>query len=272
MNFLSRSLQYDATARALQTQKTHEIIAYSLDTSPSGRSIQVTWRRHSVEPPAGFNSKSAHSSTVPETLEFEKSLPENQGSTSRQRLESILLISREPVSPRKLAQLADLADATQARTLARQLNEVYDAGGHAFRIEEVAGGYMMLTRPQFASWLRKFERVKPEEHYSQNALETLAIVAYRQPVLRANIEAIRGVGCDEILRQLMERDLVRICGRSEELGRPYLYGTTKRFLQLFGLRTLDRLPRSDWVRQAEVQFQNQHSDNIQPSDSYSSEV
>ncbi len=130
----------------------------------------------------------------------------------------------------------------------------------------------MLTRPQFASWLRKLERVKPEVHQSQSAIETLAIVAYRQPVLRADIEAIRGVGCDEVLRQLMQRDLVRICGRSEELGRPYLYGTTKSFLQLFGLRSLDRLPRADWVRQAEVQFDNQVTDNSQPRDSFSSEV
>ncbi len=196
----------------------------------------------------------------------------NQSTTPRQRLEAVLLISREPVSPRKLALLADLADATQVRTLARQLNEVYDAGGHAFRIEEVAGGYLLLTRFQFASWLRKLERVKPEEHQSQSAIETLAIVAYQQPVLRAEIEAIRGVGCDEVLRQLMQRDLIKICGRSEDLGRPYLYGTTKSFLQLFGLRSLDRLPRSEWVRQAEVQFEIQPTDKSQPSDSFSSEV
>ncbi len=187
-------------------------------------------------------------------------------------MEAVLLVSREPVSPKKLAQLADLADATQARTLARQLNEVYDARGHAFRVEEVAGGYVMLTRPQFAHWLRKFERVKPQEHQTQSAIETLAIVAYRQPVLRAEIEAIRGVGCDEILRQLMQRDLIKISGRSEELGRPYLYGTTKRFLQLFGLRSLDRLPRSDWVRQTEVNFAVQATDNTQPSISFPSEV
>ncbi len=82
----------------------------------------------------------------------------------------------------------------------------------------------MLTRPHFARWLRRLDGLRPEEHYTQTALETLAVIAYRQPVLRADVEAIRGVGCDEVLRQLMQRDLVRICGRSEELGRPYLYG------------------------------------------------
>jgi segregation and condensation protein B len=179
---------------------------------------------------------------------------------ARQRLEAILLVSREPISSRKLAALADLADATQARTLTRQLNELYDEKGHAFRVEEVAGGWMMLTRPQFAKWLRKLEWLRPVEHLSQGLLETLAIVAYRQPVPRAEIEAIRGIGCDETLRQLMQRDLVRICGRSEELGRPYLYGITKRFLQLFGLKSLERLPRADWVRQVDVQFPVSESD------------
>jgi len=244
---------------------------YSLSAS-SGSSIQRSWQRASTESNSkteSFDASSEHHVVSP------KMNAENQdilSSQPRQRLEAVLLVSREPVSPRKLAQLADLADATQARTLARKLNEVYDAGGHAFRIEEVAGGYVMLTRPQFARWLRKFERVKPEEHQTQSAIETLAIVAYRQPVLRAEVEAIRGVGCDEVLRQLMQRDLIKISGRSEELGRPYLYGTTKRFLQLFGLRSLDRLPRSDWVRQAEVQIEIQKTDNSQPSVPFSSEV
>jgi len=105
----------------------------------------------------------------------------------------------------------------------------------------------MMTRSHFAAWLRRLDYIPGEMRLGQSAMETLAIVAYRQPVLRANIEAIRGVGCSEVLKQLMELDLVRISGRSEELGRPYLYGTTRRFLQMFGLRSADRLPRIDWV-------------------------
>ena len=169
-------------------------------------------------------------------------------------VEAILLIAREPISARKLALLAELDDATQARSLARQLNEIYDLRGHAFRIEEVAGGMQLLTRPQFATWLRRLEHVRGEEVLSSGMLECLSIVAYRQPVMRAEIEAIRGVGCDEVLRQLMQRDLVRIAGRHEELGRPYLYGTTKRFLQLFGLQSLDSLPRAQKIRQAEAEI------------------
>jgi len=169
-------------------------------------------------------------------------------------LEAILLIAKEPLSARKLASLAGLADPTEARTLARQLNDQYDSCGHAFRVEEIAGGMQFLTRPQFAPWLRRLEHVKGEELLSQGMLETLAIVAYRQPLLRAEIEAIRGVSCDEVLRQLMQRDLVRISGRLEDLGRPYLYGTTKRFLHLFGLQSLDSLPRAQKIRLAEAEI------------------
>jgi segregation and condensation protein B len=172
----------------------------------------------------------------------------------------ILMIAREPVSARKLATLAELSDPTQARTLARKLNEQFDSLGHAFRIEEVAGGMQLLSRPQFATWLRRLENVPSEELLSQGMLETLAIVAYRQPMLRAEIEAIRGVSCDEVLRQLMQRDLVRIAGRHEDLGRPYLYGTTRRFLQLFGLQSLDSLPRAQKIRQAEAEIATRLAD------------
>jgi segregation and condensation protein B len=141
-----------------------------------------------------------------------------------------------------------LADGTEARTLVRKLNRLYDAEGSAFRIEEVAGGLQLMTRPKFAGWLRRLHAVPVEVRLSAPAIETLAIVAYRQPVLRAEIEAIRGVQCGEILRQLMDRDLVRILGRSEDLGRPFLYGTTKLFLQVFGLRQIEELPGSVRLR------------------------
>jgi segregation and condensation protein B len=159
------------------------------------------------------------------------------------QLEAVLLLATEPLGSRKLAQLAGLADGTKARTLVRALNKQYDSEGCAFRVEEVAGGFQLMTRPQFAPWLRRLHSAPIEVRLSAPAMETLAVVAYRQPVLRAEIEAIRGVQCDEVLRQLIERDLVHITGRSEELGRPMLYGTTRQFLQIFGLRHLDELPR-----------------------------
>ena len=111
----------------------------------------------------------------------------------------------------------------------------------------MAGGYQLLTHPQFAHWIRDQTPQESDVQLSDPALETVAVVAYRQPVLRADVEAIRGVQCGELLRQLMDRDLLRIVGRSDELGRPFLYGTTRRFLQVFGLRNLDELPHADEI-------------------------
>ncbi|MCA9240437.1 MAG: SMC-Scp complex subunit ScpB [Planctomycetales bacterium] len=163
----------------------------------------------------------------------------------RARLEAVLLIAGEPLSLRRMAQLANLEDGTEARRLLDELRRLYDARGCAFQVEALAGGYQLLTRAKLSPWLTMATRDRQELGLSQPALETLAVAAYRQPVLRAQVEAIRGVQCGELLRQLMERDLLRIVGRSEELGRPILYGTTKRFLRVFGLRSLDDLPALD---------------------------
>jgi segregation and condensation protein B len=141
----------------------------------------------------------------------------------------------------------------------------------------VAGGFQLMTRPKFAPWLRRLYSASTEVRLSPPAMETLAVVAYRQPVLRAEIEAIRGVQSGEVLRQLIERDLVRIAGRSDELGRPFLYGTTRQFLQVFGLRHLDELPRADVLRSREPMpttsgdIQNRSDSNI-PNPSNPSQV
>ena len=166
----------------------------------------------------------------------------------RSRLEAILFVAREPLTLRKLAQAANLTDGTEARTLLTDLRRCYDARGSAFQVEHLAGGYQLMTRSKFAPWLRPRVPSREALRLSPPALETLAVVAYRQPVLRADVEAIRGVACGEILRQLMERDLLRIVGRSEELGRPLWYGTTKQFLQAFGLSNLDQLPMAEELR------------------------
>jgi segregation and condensation protein B len=177
-----------------------------------------------------------------------KLVADNRPAARRSRLEAILFLAREPLGLRKLAQLANLADGTEARTLLRSLRERYDERGCAFQVAQVAGGYQLLSRREFAAWLRSRAPAEREIRLSPPALETLAVVAYRQPVLRAEVEAIRGVACGEILRQLMDRDLLRIVGRSEELGRPLRYGTTKRFLEVYGLSNLDQLPWADQLR------------------------
>jgi len=146
------------------------------------------------------------------------------------------------LTTRKLSQYANLADGTEARTLIRRLNEYYDASGRP-SAWNVCRRLPAADPSGAGQWVRRLQHAPPELRLSAPALETLAVIAYRQPVLRADIEAVRGVNCGELLRQLMDRDLVRIGGRSPELGRPFLYATTKRFLQVFGLESLEQLPR-----------------------------
>ncbi len=168
------------------------------------------------------------------------------------QIEAILFLASDPLPSRKLARLAHLQDGTAARTMVKQLNHIYESSDRAFRVEEVAGGYQLRTQKIFAPWIRRMVSVPAEIRMSGPAMETLAVVAYRQPVVRTDIEKVRGVQCGEILRQLMDRGMVRISGRAEDLGRPFLYGTTRNFLEVFGLRSLDELPRASMLRATET--------------------
>ncbi len=160
-------------------------------------------------------------------------------------VEAVLLVADEPLPARKLAKSAGLDDAAAARRAVRALQELYDLDSSAFQVEELAGGFQLLTRPQYHRWVVRLRSAAEELRLSGAAKETLAIVAYRQPIMRADIEVIRGVQCGEVLRLLMEKGLVRIAGRHDSLGRPVLYGTTRKFLQVFGLRSLKDLPQAE---------------------------
>ncbi|MFN0199321.1 MAG: SMC-Scp complex subunit ScpB [Planctomycetaceae bacterium] len=164
------------------------------------------------------------------------------------RLEAVLLVVGETLSSRRIAQLATLVDANEVRELIDELNAGYDAEGSTFRIERLAGGYQMMTRREVCSWLNKLHHRQAEMRLTPSAQETLAIIAYQQPITRADLESIRGVQSVEMLKLLMERGLVKIGGQEESLGRPYLYETTRRFLELYGLRSLDDLPMSEKLR------------------------
>lgn len=180
------------------------------------------------------------------------------------RLEAVLLVAHGALSIRRLAQLATLADAAEVRELLAQLNSAYDQVGCAFRIEQVATGYRLLTRPQYAFWLSKLHQREAEIKLTPPALETLTIVAYRQPITRADIEAVRGVQCSDMLKQLMDRGLVRIAGEDPSLGRPFLYETTRKFLENFGLQSLDELPFADRLRVVRTAPAEPSAENTEP--------
>jgi len=156
-------------------------------------------------------------------------------------VEALVLGAPEPVSAQKLAEIVPGLKADGAKAIVAELGKEYDEQGRAFEIWEVAGGYQLRSRAEYASYLRLLHRERPLR-LSRAALETLAVVAYRQPVTRAEIEAVRGVEADAVVRGLLERQLIRVAGHREVPGRPMLYGTTRRFLEVFGLTGLDDLP------------------------------
>lgn len=176
------------------------------------------------------------------------------------RLEAALFVAPEALSTRRLAQVALLADAAEARTLIDRLNTVYDQSETAFRVERVAAGYRLMARPVFSRWLQRLHQRESQLQLSPPALETLTIIAYRQPITRADIELIRGVKSAEMIKQLLERGLVKIGGEEDTLGRPYLYVTTRQFLQLFGLRTLDDLPHAEDLRIPQSEINQEERD------------
>ena len=158
-------------------------------------------------------------------------------------VEALLFASDVPVEADRIREVLDLSSADEARALVGGLRERYAARDSALEIVEAGGGYRMLTRPEVAPWLVRLARSRTRARLSRPALETLAIVAYRQPVSRPDIDAIRGVNSEGVLDNLMEKRMVRIAGRKEAPGRPFLYETTREFLVAFGLRDLGDLPQ-----------------------------
>lgn len=155
-------------------------------------------------------------------------------------LEAILLASPDPLPIKKIGEVMGL-DEKDARILIDDLRREYQQPGRGLYLQEIAGGYVLTTRPEYAEYVEKLTQPKAKG-LSHAALETLAIVAYRQPITKAEIEGVRGVNADRSIETLMERRLVREVGRKEAPGRPMLYGTTKEFLQYFGLKDLRDLP------------------------------
>ncbi len=155
-------------------------------------------------------------------------------------IEAILLVSAKPVTLQRLERVIQEGRRTIKEALEELILE-YRAGNRGFYIEEVAGGYQFRTRERFTPWLKRLEGLKPPS-LSQAALETLSIIAYRQPVTRAEIEEIRGVDVGGVLKGLLEKRLIRVLGRKDIPGRPMVYGTTREFLELFGLKDLSSLP------------------------------
>ena len=156
-------------------------------------------------------------------------------------IESLLFVAEEPLTVDRIKRILTPAEATEIRAAVTELSAEYETREGGFYLDEVAGGYQIRTRPEYNEWIKKLIQPKPLR-LSKPALETLVIIAYKQPIIRSDIEHIRGVDCGGVLRVLLERKLIRILGRKELAGRPLIYATTKRFLEVFDLKSLRDLP------------------------------
>ncbi len=174
-----------------------------------------------------------------------------------QIVEAALFASQTPLTARELARADDALDVRRVREALAALREHYDTDGRAFQVYQLGDGFQILTRPEFVPYLERFDSVPRPPTLSRAALETLAIIAYRQPIGRIEVEEIRGVASTSVLRTLQDWELIEIVGRGEGLGRPLLYGTTTRFLDHFALQSLDDLPAPEDLSVALVRAESE---------------
>ncbi|MBN1350283.1 SMC-Scp complex subunit ScpB [candidate division KSB1 bacterium] len=179
---------------------------------------------------------------------------------AKQIIEALLFASDIPLSETRLLQFIEGIEARQIRQYINEINEEYGHSLRSFMIIRVAGGYQIVTRPEFSPWIKQLLKGKAKTRLTQASLETLAIIAFKQPISRPQIEAIRGIQCDGVIKNLLERGLITIAGRADSVGRALLYKTTDEFLRYFGINEISDLPKpreiEDLIGQSEdLQFQ-----------------
>ncbi|MGH7214524.1 MAG: SMC-Scp complex subunit ScpB [Tepidisphaeraceae bacterium] len=213
--------------------------------APAEQTAPATNVEESADGPVEADPEPVGASTDKTESSADESSDQSGPSIDLALMEALLFSTHHPLTAGRIAELMDLPGTKPVRKAIQSLNEQYESTARCFRVEQVAGGYQLLTLPVHGDALKKLHQKEADAKLTKAALETLAIIAYKQPILRADVEAIRGVACGETIRSLMEKHLVKIAGRAEEPGRPILYGTTKRFLELFGLNTLKDLPQGE---------------------------
>jgi len=167
-------------------------------------------------------------------------------------IESLIFIANKPITPEEIRKVVEGMGTAEIKEAIEEIRRAYDERLSGVRLVEIAGGYMMVTAPENAGTVKAFYKITHTERLTGASLETLAIVAYKQPVTRVDIESIRGVNVDGVLRSLVEKNLVRVVGRKEVIGRPFVYGTTRFFLDYFGLKSLAELPKIEEFAQQDM--------------------
>lgn len=164
-------------------------------------------------------------------------------------VEALIFASSKPLTPAEIRKATKILTTSQIEKMVAELKDDYQKAGRCFELLEIAGGYEISTKKEFAPWILKIELQRKARQATQSALETLAILAYKQPLTRAEIESLRGVDVSGVLNTLMEKNFIKIVGKKEVPGRPFLYGTTEKFLEHFGLKALQDLPSLEEIRQ-----------------------
>lgn len=222
--------------------------ASSVDEAPDGAvmiDISHLARREDLDAKAGSRDAVVETTSTSEEADDASPAGGRDVEIDLGALEAILFSTHHPLTAGKVAEAMGLSSTRPIRRGVAELNKAYESTGRSFRVEQVAGGYQLLTLPEYGATVRKLVEKESDAKLTRPAIETLAIIAYKQPVLRVDVESIRGVACGETIRTLMEKRLVKIAGRAEMPGRPILYGTTKRFLEVFGLADLNDLPKPE---------------------------
>jgi segregation and condensation protein B len=192
-----------------------------------------------AEPSTGSDSNGHHDESEIGELALDCSLDQQE---IKSILESVLFVAHDPITLDRLTAVIEGPPRAMVFEALKTLQNEYEQEGRGLRLAEVAGGFLLVTRPEYAPYIKRLNKSKSITKLSRSALETLAIISYKQPIIRAEIEKIRGVETSGVLRTLLDQKLVRIVGRQEVPGRPILYGTSKQFLQRFGLMDLRDLP------------------------------
>jgi len=167
-------------------------------------------------------------------------------------IEALLFVTNDPITKNQMQEVVKGLSSEDIDKCIAELNEEYLREGHSFQIEEIAGGWQMRTRPDYGQWVKALLNIQRRERLSGPALETLAIIAYKQPITKVEIEGIRGVNTDWVLSSIIDKNLVRIVGKKDIVGHPFMYGTTTRFLEHFGLASLKDLPQVEELKGANI--------------------
>ena len=181
-------------------------------------------------------------------------------------IEALLFASEKPLTIEQVKKVLGNLESNEIRKILDELKSEYAEDNRGICITEVAGGFQMITSPNFATFLKKLYKERHLERLSKPALETLAIIAYKQPLTKLEIESLRNVNVDGVMKNLLDKTLIRICGRKKAPGRPFVFGTTRQFLEYFGLKSLDELPKmedfSNLVKAAETENKEELKDQI----------